>query len=356
MDDETTVELLPRGERLRIAQIAPPWFTVPPRNYGGIERVVAILADGLAARGHEVTLFAPAGSQSCGSRVIETMPPMYEFIGSSAVGTAHTVLSYADTDRFDVIHDHTVVGLAASPFIPQPVVHTVHGAVLPDVELLYANLPRNVHLVAISESQRRTLPEGVPQSLIYNAVDLTGYEWSDQPGDYLLFVGRASVEKGPLAAIEIARRVGMPLRMLLKVEEPPEKEYFELIKEHVRGSSDVELELGVMELAKRDAFRGAYATLFPIAWEEPFGLVMIESMAAGTPVIGFRRGSVPEVICHGETGFICDDIDEAVAAVPVIQTLDRAKSRARVEERFSARAAVDAHEELYRALALRKSD
>jgi glycosyltransferase involved in cell wall biosynthesis len=338
-----------RSQPLRIGIVAPPWFTIPPAGYGGIERVVAMLADGLAGRGHRVTLFSPAGSTS-DAMVVPTVPvPMHEYIGSVAVETQNVLRAYSCWREFDVIHDHTVAGLAVTPFLQRPLVHTVHGAVLPDIQGLYAALPPNVHLVAISENQRATLPPNSAATVIRNATNIDGVEWSRAAGDHLLFVGRASVEKGPLDAIRIAEGAGMPLRMLLKVNEKAEHEYFEFLRPHLRKNR-VQVELQVTEGEKQRAYAGAFATLFPIAWEEPFGLVMIESMAAGTPVIAFARGAAPEVIADGVTGFLCSTVDEAISAVQNVPSLDRRDCRTHVEEHFSPAAAVDAHETLYRSL------
>jgi glycosyltransferase involved in cell wall biosynthesis len=165
----------------------------------------------------------------------------------------------------------------------------------------------------------------------------------------LLFVGRASPEKGPLDAIEIAKRTNLPLRMLIKVNEPLEHEYFESLRPHLKAPG-IQVELEASEQAKEQAFLGAYATLFPVHWEEPFGLVMIESMAAGTPVIGYKRGAVPEVIEHGVSGFVCDTLEEAVAAVPLVVSLDREACRRHVATCYGAGRAVELHEALYQSL------
>ena len=210
-----------------------------------------------------------------------------------------------------------------------------------------------------TQSEARTLPTNgwfetillsAPDAIV--AIDQNGriVEWSPQAGPYLLFVGRMCPEKGPLEAVEIARRTGLPLRMLLKVNEKPEHEYFE----HIRAKLEqpgIEIELQITEKAKHEQYRGALATLFPISWPEPFGLVMIESMAAGTPVVGFRHGAVPEIIDDGITGFVCDDIDSAVQAVSRIEAIERAACRDRVQRLFSAESAVARHVELYSRLA-----
>jgi glycosyltransferase involved in cell wall biosynthesis len=329
--------------------VAPPWFAIPPTGYGGIERVVALLADGMAERGHDVTLFAPHGSKSLAS-IHETFPKtMHEQIGSVAVETENAILAYRKWREFDVIHDHTVCGLVAASLIDRPVVHTVHGAVLSDMWTLYQALSGNTHLIAISDNQRRTLPPNVRSTVIHNAMHVEDAPWSDEPGDYLLFVGRAAPEKGPLEALQIAERAGMPLRMLLKVNEQPERDYLEVLRPFFKRPG-VQIEMQTSEEEKQRAYAGAYATLFPIAWEEPFGLVMIESMAAGTPVIAFRRGSVPEIISNGVTGYICDSVDEAVDAVADVDLLDRAVCRERAETCFGADSALASHEALYLSL------
>ena len=338
----------PDESPMRIAVVAPPWFTIPPKGYGGTERVVAMIADGLAALGHEVTLFAPGGSSSLAT-VCETVPEqMFEFLGSGAVDTQNTLMAYRHAGRFDLVHDHTVAGLAVAPFLRIPVIHTLHGAILGDIRGLYASLPANVTLVAISEAQRRTLPPGAEATLIHNAVDVAATPWSSEPGDYLLFVGRAAPQKGPRDALRIAERAGLPLRLLLKVNEVPEQEYFDTLKPMLRRSG-VQVELAVTEAEKRAAYAGALATLFPISWDEPFGLVMAESMAAGTPVIGYRRASVPEIVQDSVTGFVCDDEDSAVEAVGRLESIDRRACRDRVLRNFDVHQALDRHVQLYRS-------
>ncbi|MEO8538733.1 MAG: glycosyltransferase family 4 protein [bacterium] len=332
---------------MKIAQIAPPWWTIPPKGYGGIERVVALLTEGLVERGHEVTLIAPSGSETRAT-FLPSMEPMHNYLGSVAVETENTLFAYQAADRFDVIHDHTVAGLTVSPFVRKPVVHTVHGAVLDDIRGLYSNLPPNVHLVAISGSQRLDIPTSACTT-IYNAVAVEEHPWCEQAGEYLLFVGRAAPQKGPMEAIRIAERAGRRLVMLLKVNETAEHEYFEFLKPHLIRNH-VQLELEVTERRKQAYMAGAFATLFPISWEEPFGLVMIESMVAGTPVIGFRRGSVSEIVEHGVTGFVCDDVESAAEAVAKVKELSRRSCRERVERLFSARGAIERHEALYRDL------
>lgn len=334
---------------LRIGMIAPPWFSVPPTGYGGIERVVAMLTDGLARRGHEVTLFASGGSRTAGRLVSVFETPPSRALGDPFVEMQHLAEAYAHWRQFDVIHDHTVLGLTTGAALPVPVLHTIHGPVIEPFRSLYARLAARVRLVAISRHQRSTLADGCHAAVVYNALDPAEYEFSAKAGDYLLFVGRINPEKGVLQALEIARRARLPLLMLAKINEQSEHDYFEAVVKPALRGVDVDLLEQASHEVKMRAYRDALATLFPIQWPEPFGLVMIESMATGTPVIAFANGSVPEVVAHGETGYVCRSVEEAVRAVGTVATLDRKACRERVTRLFSAEASIDAHEALYRA-------
>ncbi|MCC7363732.1 MAG: glycosyltransferase family 4 protein [Dehalococcoidia bacterium] len=337
---------------MRIAIVAPPWFAVPPKGYGGIEQVVSYLADGLVDRGHVVTLFASGGSCTRAELAVHFDDPPSASLGDPLMEARHLLLAYSRWDEFDVIHDHTRLGVVAGCSARVPVVHTMHGQVTPEYALYYrAAVEAGIHLVGISERQRSYLPPGVHADVIGNALDLKQHPFRDTPGDYLLFVGRMNPEKGIVQAIEIARRAGMPLRISSKVNEPQEREYFEaMVRPLLEDSPGAEFLGEVSREPLKELFAGAYATLCPVNWEEPFGLVMIESMATGTPVIGFRRGSVPEVVDNGVTGFVVDDVDGALAAVPRIRELDRTAGRQRVRELFSAPVAVAKHEALYERL------
>jgi glycosyltransferase involved in cell wall biosynthesis len=335
---------------LKIALIAPPWFAVPPTGYGGIEWVVSILADGLTARGHEVTLFASGGSRTTARLVSCYEDPPSARLGDWLVETRHTIHAYARASGADIVHDHTLSGLATAAAFPLPVVHTVHGDVNQTLRDYYKDLPPSVHLVSISQSQCRTLPPGISAHVIHNGIDTALYPFSAKPGEYLLFVGRMNATKGVLDAIEIARRTHRRLLILAKVNEPEEAAYFESTVRPALARANVEVRFQVSHEEKAAAYREAFATLFPIHWEEPFGLVMTESMSAGTPVIAYRRGSVPEVIDHGRTGFICETIDEAVEAVSRVPDLDREACRQHVQTTFSAERNVLGHEALYRQI------
>ena len=339
------------SERLRIAIIAPPWFAVPPTGYGGIELVVSYLADGLVDRGHEVTLFAAGGSRTK-ARLVETFPePPSKALGDPVFELRHLMQAYSRWEEFDIIHDHTFAGPAIGACLPVPIVHTLHGPTTERMAPYIADLARRgVHLVAISHHQRSTLPEGVSATVIHNGVDPAAFPFSARHGDYLLFCGRINPEKGPVQAVEIARRAGLPLLMVVKINEPLEEEYWEAeVKPRLRGL-EVEVKQQPPTEEKLRAYRDALATLFPIQWPEPFGLVMIESMATGTPVIAFRNGSAPEVIQHGVTGFLCESVEEAAELVPRVRELDRRACRQRVERHFSAALNVLRHEQLYRSI------
>jgi glycosyltransferase involved in cell wall biosynthesis len=334
--------------RLRIGILAPPWFTVPPRGYGGIERVVSYLTEGLCRAGHEVTLFAAGGSRTRAELVSVFDEPPSALLGDPAVEMTHTIQAYQAAGRFDIVHDHTFLGLASGAISSAAVVHTVHGSIPPTMAGLYRAVSPPINLITISNHQKSTLPAGVAARTIYNAVDLSQISFGPEGTGYLLFVGRMTPDKGVLEAIEIARRSGERLVLLAKVNEPPEQRYFEEYVKPALAGLDAELLFQPADEVKWRLYREAKATLFPIQWPEPFGLVMIESMASGTPVIAFRNGSVPEIIRHGETGFVCNSIEEAVEAVQRIGEISRLACRKHVAARFSAEAAVRQHEEVYR--------
>jgi glycosyltransferase involved in cell wall biosynthesis len=342
---------------MRIAQIAPLYEAVPPGAYGGTERVIASLCDGLVAQGHEVTLFAPQGSTTDAKLEAFEEPLRERFNGEELVNLApHLHLEmltslYQRADDFDVVHSHVDIwSLPFARLIDTPTVLTMHGRL--DLDHLRNLLPRyaSVPLVSISDDQRRAVADLdlTWAATVYNGLDLATYH--DAPHDrdgYLGFVGRIAEEKGPLAAIEVARRTGLPLRMAAKVD-PLDVDYYEHeVKPHM--GADVDFVGEIDEHQKPAFYGGARATLFPSDWPEPFGLVMIESLAAGTPVIALRRGSVPEIIEDGVTGFICDDVDEMVEATHRIGEIDPEVCR-RHAERFSAERMCRGYVEVYRSL------
>ncbi len=332
--------------------MSPCWFAVPPPGYGGIEWVVSLLADGLVAAGHEVTLFATGDSHTrAGLEFVYAVAPS-EHIGQTWWELRHLVHALVRARDFDVVNDHTgLLGLALGGLVPTPVVHTVHGPLDGAPGEVYEQIVRlapRSRLISLSMNQRRPRP-GLPWlANCPNALDLSVYPFRPERGDYLLFLGRMSPDKGAHRAITVAIETGLPLKIAGKCREPAEQQYFEeLVRPHLGGSIEY---LGEVSHGRKiELLQRARATLFPIEWEEPFGLVMIESMACGTPVVATRHGAVPEVIEHGRSGIIVDDYRLIPAALVEADALDPADIRRAVEERFSPTRMVADYEEAYRA-------
>ena len=342
---------------MRIAQVAPLFEPVPPARYGGTERVVSFLTEELARRGHDVTLFASGDSVTRARLVAVTERALRRDDGNgAALGVAHTLelaLVLARAHEFDVIHCH--VDHPAFPYSrlsATPILHTLHGRLdLPYLPPLFREL-RDATFVSISDAQRAPLQAlGLRWAgTVHHGLPLERYAFSAEPGTYLAFLGRLSPEKRPDLAIEIARRVGLPLRIAAKAD-PTERAYFET---EIRPQLDDPLVeyLGEIGDADKPAFLGgALALLFPIDWPEPFGLAMIEAMACGTPVIARPCGAVPEVVVPGRTGFVGESIVDLVDGVKRIEAIDRAECRRRVEALFSVQRMADGYERLYRQLA-----
>jgi glycosyltransferase involved in cell wall biosynthesis len=342
------------SDRLRIAILAPTWFPVPPTGYGGIELVVSLLADGLVDAGHEVTLFASGDSLTKAnlSYIFERAPS--ELIGRAIPEIRHALACYARADEFDVINDHSGIPAAAlGGAVGTPVLHTVHGPLdTHEAQHAYASIAEvspGVGLISISENQRRPMPDLPWVATVPNAIDLSLYPSKPHKGEYLLFLGRFSPDKGAHRAIAVAMELGLPLKMAGKNREPKEREYFaELVEPHV-GHGGIEWLGEVTHGEKVELLQDARATLFPIEWEEPFGLVMIESMACGTPVIATRHGAVPEVIEHGVSGIIVENYREMAGALEQADALDPNECRRYVEERFAPERMVGDYEAAYRA-------
>lgn len=344
---------------MRIAQVAPPFEAVPPIAYGGTERVVATLTEELVRRGHDVTLFA-AGDSRTSARLEPTVEkalwhcePLFKDLNPFWSITVDTV--WEKLQDFDVVHSHLDYwGYPLARHGGVPVVTTLHGRLdLPELQPLYRRFP-DVLLVSISNAQRRPLRMANFVATIYHGIELDQFTFSPERGDYLAFLGRISPEKGLDTAIRVARRAGMPLRIAARKPLHHDDPNVRADWEHYRQDIKPLLERGhatlIGEVAgqKKDNFlRDAAALLFPIRWPEPFGLVMVEALACGTPVIALRDGSVPEVIDDGVTGFVCSDEEEMVSAVGRLAELDRARCRAEAERRFSPTAMASAYEALY---------
>ena len=341
---------------MRIAQIAPLHEAVPPKLYGGTERVVSFLTEELVALGHEVTLFASGDSETAAEleaiwpRALRLDPSIRDPIAP------HMLLMEAvrkRADEFDVLHFHmdywpfSLFSRQRTPFVT-----TMHGRLdLPELQPVFNAFP-NAPVVSISDSQRRPLPQahfvgtvlhGLPSTLL-----------TPQEGvkpEYLAFLGRIAPEKGPDKAIRIARACGIPLKMAAKVDRADQVYFESVIRPMLAEGGGVEL-IGEISDAQKPAFlSGAHALLMPIDWPEPFGLVMIEAMACGTPVIACNRGSVPEIVDDGRTGFIVEDETGAIAAVQRLAQLPRERVRAGFEARFTARRMADDYLAIYRGLA-----
>jgi glycosyltransferase involved in cell wall biosynthesis len=340
---------------MRIAMLAPLIEPVPPPQYGGTERVVSVLTEELVRRGHEVTLFASGDSitsadlRSTWPRGLRLDPDITSYIPYEL---AHVARAYAQASEFDVIHNH--LGWMAFPcarLAGVPTVSTVHGR----LDLTYTRAPYELfpeqRLISISNSQRKPLPDGSWVSTVYNGVDVSRFQFSAEPGDYLVFLGRISPEKRPDRAIAIAREAGMRLVIAAKVD-PADREYYQqYIAPLIERSPHVDFIGEVNDVEKDALLGGAFAYLFPIDWPEPFGLTMVESMATGTPVVAWRAGSVAEVVVNGVTGYIRDSMAGMVDAVQRVSDLDRAACRAHVERRFEASQMVDGYERAYQRVA-----
>ena len=323
---------------MKVAVLSPVWFPVPPSGYGGIEWIVALLADGLADAGHEVTLFASGDSHTRADLSYTFRRAPSERIGQTFWELQHALGCFKRDGEFDVVHDHTgLMGLALGSLLRTPLVHTVHGPLIGPPGELYEQIVRvapRAHLISLSLNQRRPKPHLPWLANVPNALDLSFYPYAPMGGDYLLFLGRMSPDKGAHRAVAVALETGLPLKIAGKCAEPAEQEYFDtMVRPHLGDGREYVGEVSHGE--KVELLRAARATLFPIEWEEPFGLVMIESMACGTPVIATRWGAVPEVVEHGKTGIIVDHWDHMSSALDAASKLDPADMRRAVEERFT---------------------
>ena len=342
---------------MRIALLSPVWFPVPPPGYGGIELIVSLLAEGLVEAGHEVTLFA-SGDSHTNARLSFVYPRApSELIGSAIPDLRHALACYERAGEFDVVNDHSgPLGAALGATVDTPVLHTVHGPLDSEGGEVYEQLARvapEVGLISLSLNQRRPKPDLPWVANCPNAIDLSLYPAKPHKGEYLLFLGRMSPDKGCHRAIAVAMEVGLPLKIAGKSRERAERQYFaEFVEPHL-GHHGIEYYGEVSHGQKVELLQDARATLFPIDWEEPFGLVMVESMACGTPVIATRRGAVPEVIEHGRGGIIVERIREMPGALEAADALDPMECRRYVEERFAQERMVADYVDAYQAALVR---
>jgi glycosyltransferase involved in cell wall biosynthesis len=341
---------------MRIAQIAPLSERIPPKLYGGTERIVSYLTEELVRQGHEVTLFASGDSKTaatlvgCSDMALRLNPAIKNQLPYHVVMLDEVC---ARANEFDVLHFH--IDLLHFPLIrgiAARTVTTLHGRLdLPDLKPFYSAFP-DVPLVSISREQRRPMPERLNWAgNVYHGLPGSLLPFKHDPaGDYLAFLGRIAPEKRPDRAIEIAVRAGMPLRMAAKIDAVDRPYWDSVVAPLVDAHGNVEFIGEIDERRKADFLGNARALLFPIDWPEPFGVVMIEAMACGTPVIAFRSGSVPEVIEDGVSGFVVEDLDEAVAATARLGMLERRRIRAAFERRFTVERMAQDYLAIYRGL------
>jgi glycosyltransferase involved in cell wall biosynthesis len=338
---------------MRIAQVAPLFERVPPTHYGGTERVVSWLTEALVEQDHQVTLFASGDSVTRARLVPVTERSLRLDRRRPDWIVWHTLMLdrvFAMAQDFDIIHFHVdVLHLPLARRCSTPSLTTLHGRLdLPDLPPLYRYFPEHP-VVSISDYQRKPLPWANWQATVHHGLPLELYDFHPEPDDYFAFVGRISPEKRVDRAIEIAIACGTPLRVAAKVDDA-DRLYFE---DRIRPLLDhplVEFVGEIDEPRKNDFIGRARALLFPIDWPEPFGIVMIEAMACGTPVISYRSGSVPEVLEHGVTGYVVDDQQEAIAAAREIHHIDRHRCRDAFERRFTARTMAERYLDVYRSL------
>ncbi|MEU8202761.1 glycosyltransferase family 4 protein [Streptosporangium sp. NPDC049046] len=337
------------SDGLRVLMVAPPWYDVPPRGYGGIESMVAVLVAGLTRRGNDVTLVG-AGRAGTRARFLSTYGRApSERIGEPLPEMLHAARAYAMTSGLvvDVIHDHSLAGPLTAPARGVPTLITCHGEMEGEFGEYYRALGTTVSMVAVSEAQRRIAPDLNWAGVVHNAVDVTAFPFRERKEDWVLWLGRFNEDKGAHLAIDAARAAGRRILLAGKLTEKVECDYFD---EYVKPRLGPDAEyVGEADTArKHELLAAARCLLFPIVWEEPFGMVMIEAMACGTPVVALCRGAVPEVVVDGVTGFIRSDPSELPAAIEAADTLDPRACRVRVERFFGVEAMARAYEAIYR--------
>jgi glycosyltransferase involved in cell wall biosynthesis len=354
--DPTRRTTVPGGESLRIAMLAPPGISVPPPGYGGVEWVVSALTEALVRQGHAVTLFCAPGSVSLAEVVPVLSKAHPDQIERSLHEADHVARAFDEIemrigeDAFDVVHDHCgFTALAMADRLATPVVHTLHGAFDGTTTGFYRRHGHKAALVAISDAQRASAPAGVKAiCTIPNPIDVGAWPLRVVKDDYLLWVGRMTAEKGPHRAIAAARAAGVPL-VLAGVIQPGQEPYFEAqVAPHLDGDR-VRFVGEVGGAAKRALFAGAMGLLMPIRWEEPFGMVMVEALATGTPVIAFGEGAARELVVDGSTGFLVDDVAGMAAAVMRLGLIDPRECRAWVAGNCDVDVVAAAYARAYRS-------
>jgi glycosyltransferase involved in cell wall biosynthesis len=332
---------------MRIAIIATPWTPVPPAGYGGIERVVDLLAKGVQNAGHEVLLFA-TGDSTCPVPTKWALEEAeHERIGMAVPELRHVIHAYEAAKEYDIVHDHTIMGPVYSQRFPDlPVVTTIHGPFNEELIDVYQSIADRVPIITISHAQGRAAPHIPVAKVIHHGLDVSEFPMGTGEGDYCLFLGRMTDVKGAHRATEAAHRAGVPLILAAKMRESWEKQYYQ---SHVEPYLNQRMEfVGEVEgKEKLDLLGNARCLLMPIRWNEPFGMVMIEALACGTPVLAYAEGAAPEIVEEGKTGFLCDNEEELAQAISKVDQIDRNACRAAVEGYFSAERMVAEHIELF---------
>ncbi len=344
---------------LRIGMVAPVWVPIPPKGYGGVEWIVHSLVEGLGDRGHDVTLVSSGDSTThAGHRFTTYDEAPYRRMGEPLPELIHAVEAYRELGDCDVIHDHTLAGPAMAQMLERSggpaVVHTVHGPVIPEVRRYYADCSAT-NLVAISDAQQLTAPELNWAGTVHNGIDVSSFPFRADDDGYIAVLARMNPDKGIPEAIKLARELGLPIRIAAKLNEPAELDYYRRVIEPLLGlGAEYVGELQTAE--KKEFLANARALAFPIQWDEPFGLAMIESLACGTPVLAIARGSVPEIVSDGLNGVTAANIDELIdACMQGIDHIDPYLCRSDAESRFDITAMVDGYEAQYRRLAATRS-
>ena len=333
---------------MRIAQIAPLWIPTPPITYGGTEFVISLLTEELVKRGHEVTLFA-TGDSKTSARLIPIWP---KSLWRAKLHAPHAVFSllYRELierqNEFDVIHDHSeFYGTAYSKFIKPPIVSTIHHPMYEEMIILFKKFPK-INYVAISKNQRKTAPGVNFKATIYHGLPTKKYPFQAKPKNYLFWISKITPEKGLAEAIEVARMAGEKL-LIAGVIPKEEQDFFDYRIKPLIDGEQIQF-LGAANFEKKvELFRNAKAFIFPIRRVEPFGLVVMEAMACGTPVITYKEGAMPEIVKHGKTGFLANSKEEMVKFIKRIGEIDRKKCRLQVTRRFSLKKMVNKYEALY---------
>jgi glycosyltransferase involved in cell wall biosynthesis len=342
---------------LRIAMVVPPWYELPPAGYGGLEQVCTALVDALVMRGHHVTLFGAGRRTGTLARFVPTVASLqFERLGQTLPELLHVarVNRLIEDGGFDVVHDHTVVGVLTAAARAVPTVATVHSSPTGALGECLSHVPRTVALVAISDAQRRQRV-GLPwAATVYNGVSATGPAKTRPSAGPVLWLARFHADKGPDLAIRACAEAGRPLVLAGKVREPGEHRYLREVIEPMAGR-DVEIIVNGDRQRTDRLLAEASCLLLPIRWEEPFGMVLIEAMAVGTPVVALNRGAVPEIVRDGATGFICDEPEQLPAALRRVGELDPAACAEHVRNHFSGDLMATGYETIYQHWALRGS-